>query len=71
MKRDDSGCGRPGHFGMVDVDDYNVVHWTCYYPGGVTMHGDARIIETTTPLRAEAIRRAARAYLAYERGRAS
>ena len=56
-----AGCGRPGHFGMVDVDDYNVAYWSCMYPGGRTMCGEGHIYGKVTPAKADAIRRASSA----------
>jgi len=47
---------------MTDVDDNDVVYQSCHFPGGDTMCGDANIVGKTTKARADAIRRAARAY---------
>lgn len=56
------GGGHAGHVWMTDVDDNDVVYQSCHFPGGDTMCGDASIVGKTTKARADAIRRAARAF---------
>jgi hypothetical protein len=50
------------HVRYIDVDDFNVVYESCYFPGGETMCGNQAIRGETTSARAEAIRRAARQF---------
>lgn len=50
------------HVRYLDVDDYDTLYEACYQAEGTTMCGDAIIVGTVTPTRAEAVRRAARAF---------
>ena len=58
--------GHEGHVRYIGVDDNDVLYESCHFPGGETMCGDANVIGRVSSTRAEAVRRAARAYRAGE-----